>query len=239
MSDIHEWFGRSGPVLKNMSSHWHVIRSAQQFNEEGRAALMALVERYYRPIYRTLLTWGIAREEAIELTHRFTADFCDGYVVAMANQDRGQFRDYLTACLRNFVRKQRRSEEVRRPRPVATGDLCAREQEPQDDLERQMAWETFTQARKETEGRLGAESVPWRAFHLHDLEPEGRLNKTPSEWGDVFGVSAKQFYRALYRARQVFKEEACRLLADTVATETQLDAEIGWFVRCIRQGPVT
>ena len=156
----------------------------------------------------------------------------------MANQDRGQFRDYLAACLRNFIRKERRAEKVRRPRPVAEGDLCGRELRPEDGLDRQMAWETFTQARKQVEARLGSESVPWRAFHLHDLEPEGRLNKTLAEWGDTFGVSTKQFERALYRARQVFKEEACRLLADTVATETQLDAEIAWFVRCIHQGPV-
>ncbi len=125
MIDIHAWFGRSGPVLKSMSSHWHVIRSAQQLDEEGRKALMALVERYYRPIFRTLLTWGIAREEALELTHRFIADFCDGYLVASARAEKGQFRDFLASCLRNFVRKQRRTEGRRRERPVAEGDLCA------------------------------------------------------------------------------------------------------------------
>ncbi len=102
-----------------------------------------------------------------------------------------------------------------------------------------MAWETFTQARKQTEAVLGPDSVAWRALHLHDLDAEGRIRKTPTEWAATFDVSVKQFQRALYRARQVFKEQACHLLADTVATESQLDAEIGWFVRCIRQGPVS
>ncbi|GEM_PF-3193249 len=237
MSDMHMWFERYGPLLLNMSSHWMVIRSAQQLGEEALAARKVLAERYYRPIYHTLLTWGLNREDALDATHQFLADFCEGRYIESADAERGKFRHYLAACLRNMLRKEWRTQERHPQRALTKDDEDGVVAVTTDELDREMAWETYREALKQTEMVLGSDCLTWRLFYEYDVEPQGHVPRTPAEWADRYGVDVRKIEREVLKARRTFETIVCRLLADTVGTEKQLDEEIKWFIRCIAAGP--
>lgn len=86
-------------------------------NPEGRKALCALIERYWRPAYGYLRCLRhLGEEEGLELTQEFFARVIEKGRIGDLAPGRGSFRGYLKACLQNFSVSAARADRSRRPR---------------------------------------------------------------------------------------------------------------------------
>lgn len=234
--DLSDWFGKSGPPLGALSTHWSAVLAARQPTDEGKAALRRLAERYYRALFRVMRATGTPRDEAEEMTQRFILVFCEGKYVHLADPGKGSFRAFLKTCLRNFASDEREKERRRKGRPLEKMPEPAGRDSTEEVLDRELAWQTLQEAREATKARLADQTDAWEALRRFDLDArrEGRSHDAVAA---EIGIDVPRFRRALYRARQVFKEEVCRALREGLGAEADLDAEVEWFLKAIAQGP--
>lgn len=106
---------------------WTVVQEAKGQGDLAHSrALGRLVSVYWRPVYTTLrLDWRVDVEEARDLTQEYFAVFLEkGYLDDVA-RERGRFRAFVKASLRNFMLNERRdARAVKRG-----GDACRVEME--------------------------------------------------------------------------------------------------------------
>jgi RNA polymerase sigma-70 factor (ECF subfamily) len=135
---------RSEPPPRSdfVTTHWSVVLTAGR-TDSNRAqdALASLCQTYWLPLYAYVRRAGYLREEAEDLTQEFFARLLAQNTVAKADPERGRFRSFLLASLKNFLnhewdkaRAQKRggrvqllplefdTAETRILQPVASGD---------------------------------------------------------------------------------------------------------------------
>lgn len=86
------------------STAWSNILDARDGDREVRErALEKLVSVYWRPIYWTLrLDWSERPEDARDLTQDYFAAFLEDEMLARVVREKGRFRHYVKATLKNF-----------------------------------------------------------------------------------------------------------------------------------------
>lgn len=86
------------------TTHWSVVLAAKSKTDPGaRAALEELCRTYWFPLYAYVRRRGHTREEAEDLTQEFFRRFLAGESLDRINSERGRFRAYLLAALKNFL----------------------------------------------------------------------------------------------------------------------------------------
>jgi RNA polymerase sigma-70 factor (ECF subfamily) len=70
---------------------------------EGRAALVALCESYWYPLYAFVRKRGYARDEARDLTQEFFLRIIEGHYLERADPEKGRFRSFLLKSFRFFL----------------------------------------------------------------------------------------------------------------------------------------
>src|SRR2546430_2186083 len=113
------------------TTHWSVVLEAQGPTPAAQAALEKLCRTYWRPVYGFVRREGYKPEEAQDLTQAFFARLLERRDLETVREERGLFRSYLLAALKNFLFKARHREmTVKRGEGRALGsleDLLARE----------------------------------------------------------------------------------------------------------------
>jgi len=95
--------GQSDPFA---TTHWSVILAAgrsQADPEVARAALAQLCQTYWAPLYSFVRSRGHAVHDAQDLTQSFFAYLIDKKIYARADRQKGKFRSFLLASLKNFL----------------------------------------------------------------------------------------------------------------------------------------
>src|SRR5512144_650404 len=96
------------------TTHWSVVLAAGG-GEAGHAALAALCETYWYPIYAFARRKGYRPADAQDLTQSFFAYLIEARLVEKADRSRGRFRSFLLACFINFIESQElRSRAMKR-----------------------------------------------------------------------------------------------------------------------------
>src|SRR5262245_55051916 len=88
------------------TTHWSVVVRAggnQAQNSEAGIALQTLCRNYWFPLYAYVRRRGYARADAEDLTQSFFAKLLEKGDVGRATPQRGRFRTFLLASLRNFL----------------------------------------------------------------------------------------------------------------------------------------
>src|SRR5260221_10821952 len=123
------------------TTRWTQVRRAVGSDDTAaRAALAALCEGYWYPIYAFIRRSGKSPHDAEDLTQGFFARLVEKRVLAGADPTKGKLRPFLLACARHFL-----SDEHDRARAQKRGaallpsfDAIAAEEryaiEPVDDL---------------------------------------------------------------------------------------------------------
>jgi RNA polymerase sigma factor (sigma-70 family) len=96
-------------------THWSIIAAAgeTQVNPEAaRAALADLCQTYWGPLYAFVRSRGYPVHDAQDLTQGFFAYFIEHKVYARADREKGKFRSFLLASLKNFLADARDREEA-------------------------------------------------------------------------------------------------------------------------------
>jgi DNA-directed RNA polymerase specialized sigma24 family protein len=95
--------GQSDPFAP---THWSVITAAGESQispESARAALTQLCQTYWPPLYSFVRSRGYSTHDAQDLTQSFFAFLIDRKIYARANRQKGKFRSFLLASLKNFL----------------------------------------------------------------------------------------------------------------------------------------
>src|SRR6266852_6955596 len=87
-------------------THWSVVLAAGRSEadpEVARAALAQLCETYWAPLYSFVRGRGYAVHDAQDLTQSFFAYLIEHEIYARADRQKGRFRSFLLASLKNFL----------------------------------------------------------------------------------------------------------------------------------------
>jgi RNA polymerase sigma factor (sigma-70 family) len=88
------------------STHWSVVFAAGRSEAEpqtAEAALAELCQVYWAPLYGFVRSRGHTVHDAQDLTQSFFAYLLEHRVYARANRQKGRFRSFLLASLKNFL----------------------------------------------------------------------------------------------------------------------------------------
>ena len=222
------------------TTHWSVVLQAGQPGAPGyQQALETLCRGYWFPLYAYLRRHGYDSHQAEDYTQAFFCRVLEKQVLRLADSKRGRFRSFLLATLKNFLADERdraRAQKRGGGRKLLSIDFNEAENqyalEPADRLspeklfdkswaltvlERTMACLKTELARKNKKELfdhlkiyLTAEkgSIPYR-------DTAAELNMTEAA-----------VRTAVHRLRRHYRKSLRDEIAQTVATEDQIDEEI-------------
>jgi RNA polymerase sigma factor (sigma-70 family) len=88
------------------STHWSVIVAAGGSDAEpdiAQAALAELCQTYWAPLYGFVRSRGYTEHDAQDLTQSFFAYLIEHKIYARVDRQKGRFRSFLLASLKNFL----------------------------------------------------------------------------------------------------------------------------------------
>jgi DNA-directed RNA polymerase specialized sigma24 family protein len=107
-----------GPGGDFLTTHWSLIDGATQNQDEDRALVAVLVQRYWKPVYCYLRRKGRPNEEAKDLTQSFFHEIVlNRGLLQRADPAQGRFRTFLLHALDQFLIDQKRRETAKKRIP--------------------------------------------------------------------------------------------------------------------------
>ena len=223
------------------STAWSVVVDARDGEQDVRdRALEKLVSVYWRPVYWTLrLDWAENPENARDLTQAYFASFLEHDMLARVGREKGRFRHYVRATVKNFMLNERRAGDARRRgggrRIIALDDLLEVEsaptaaEEPADrrfdrELMRSVVHESLRAVRErcEKEGK----KLSYDLFYTYYLEQSSGRRLRYEELQERFGVGAHEVKNRLAEMRARFRRTVLEHLRDGTTSEDELLAEV-------------
>ena len=228
------------------TTHWTLVLNAGSPGmAEGRAALVALCESYWYPLYAFVRRRGYPREEARDLTQDFFLRILEGRYLDRADPGKGRFRSFLLKSFRFFLcdesdraRAQKRGgDSAALPFEIASGEERF-EREPRDEETPERIYErrwavsvlerAVNQLRREYEEH-------GRAEHFERLKgfliggSEGPYAALAREMGTSEGALKVSIHRLRKRYRELFRIE----IAGTVADPADVEPEVRFLVAAL------
>ena len=214
--------------------------------EVRRAAFGALVESYWKPVYKYLRAQGrLDAEDARDLTQGFFAQALEKGTFGRYEPDKARFRTFLRLCLDGFVANERKAAgRLKRgggTTPLSL-DFEGAEQEIAHQFARQGAAETlgpeeyfhrewvrslFAHAvetlrqRAEASGR----GLRFALFERYDLEGDAGDRPTYAALAAEHGVSPEKVTNELAAARRELRAIVLETLRELTGSEAELRAE--------------
>jgi RNA polymerase sigma factor (sigma-70 family) len=221
------------------TTHWSLVAAAGQDDSAARQALAELCERYWYPLYAYVRRRTPDVHEAQDLTQAFFAHLLDRKAVAVADRERGRFRSFLLASLRNFLANEHeRAAAAKRGggRPVVSLDFDEGESrlklEPVDELtperlfERQWTLTLLDDVVRRLEAELTSAG---KGDQFRVLKPflAGPSNDQP--YGSAaaeLGMTEEAVRQAVHRLRKRYRELLRAAVAETLDASEDVDDEI-------------
>jgi RNA polymerase sigma-70 factor (ECF subfamily) len=223
-----------------------IVRAGGPDTSQARSALEHLCRQYWFPLYSFVRRQGRPHHEAEDCTQEFLARLLAAEGVGRARPERGKFRTFLLAGLRNFLTNEwHRSQTAKR----GGGQVL-------QSLEFIAAEETYR--REPADPGLTPEQIFDRAWALGMIERSiGGLKKeyensgrgvlfealVPLVWGDKSGalattaarlnMSAHAFTVALARLRQRVAQRLRADVAETVVDSADVDGELRHLIAAV------
>ena len=221
-------------------THWSVVLSAADSTAPASlAALEKLCQTYWYPLYAYVRRKGCGPEDAQDLTQGFFARLLEKKFLRQVDRGKGKFRSFLLASLEHFLAKEWRDAKRQKrgggcPH-IALDSLEAEERyrlEPSDTLSADRIYDRrwalalleATFARLRAECAASGKTALFEALKGTLCAEEGPSSQ--AELAARLGMSVGAVKVAAYRLRQRYGELLRAEVADTVATEGEVDEEI-------------
>lgn len=233
----------NGRPTSFQTTHWSVILAAGQDGDTKTAtALERLCQTYWFPIYAYLRRQNHDSHEAQDLTQAFFAHLLERDRLRSVHPDKGKFRSFLIAALKNFlVNEHDKRQCLKRggqftfiPLDVENGETRYHlepfhELTPDKAFERTWALATLDAVLRRLRDEYTADG---KAELFGTLQPylSGDKGATPySEVANQLGLTESAVKMAVLRLRRRFGESLRQEIAQTVAEPSEIDEEI----RCL------
>lgn len=118
MAGYHDQTDMGGVGEVFLTTHWSLLENIQSDNDEDRALIGLLLERYWKPVYCYLRHKGYSNEEAKDLTQGFLHEVVlNRKLVQRADQSKGRFRTFLLHALDQYLLNEKRRQTTRKRIP--------------------------------------------------------------------------------------------------------------------------
>lgn len=222
------------------TTHWSVVIAAgSPDSTRYKEALETLCRTYWFPLYAYLRRRGYDRHQAEDCIQGFFASLMEKQGLRLADSDRGKFRSYLLGALKHFIADERdRTKTQKRGRDCRIFSLDfdsgeaqyapepAHQLSPDKLFERSWALTVL----REATSKLEAE---WSAMHKQELFQHLVVYLAPAEetmsYRDMaaeLSMSEAAVKTAIYRMRKRYRELLRGEVAQTVATEEEIEDEL-------------
>ena len=102
-----------------LTTHWSLIESIKAGQDEDRALIGLLLERYWKPVYCYLKQKGYSNEDAKDLTQGFFHEVVlEHHLIEKADPAKGRFRTLLLVALDRYLGDVRDRENAQKRRPT-------------------------------------------------------------------------------------------------------------------------
>jgi len=229
-----------------VTTRWTVVlQAARSDTTRARAALEHLCQAYWFPLYAYARRRGHSSHDAEDLTQGFFASLLKLNSLAAISPDRGKFRAYLLAAMKNYLHTEwdRASAQKRDVRLTLSLDVDAAEnryhQEPSENgppelvFDRQWALTLLDRVIQHLRQEYERSD---RAVIFHELRHAITLGADLVPGEDLaarLGMSEEAVRVAAHRLRKRYRQMLREEIAETVADESEIDAEMDYLRRVI------
>ncbi|MDA1016542.1 MAG: sigma factor [Planctomycetota bacterium] len=230
--------------VRFQTASWSLVANAGGDGPGGRAAIDQLCGTYWSPLYVFLRGLGQSQSDAEDIVQSFFIHLLEDRVLEYADQDRGRFRTFLIAAIKQFVAREhvRRSARLRKPdRAILSHDFGVAEQmystRGQDEKTPEVlfdrAWaltlldQTVTKLRDEY---ARADKVELFEKLLPALTSDRRIARDVSAQLQMSGGAVRV---AVHRLRKRYGTILRRLISETVQDPSEVDDELHALMRAI------
>jgi len=222
------------------TTHWSVVLTAKRDDTKARAALSELCLAYREPILRYVervvqgdSSYRYGGRNAEDLTHDFLVKLLEGNMFARLRRLEGRFRVYLLGAVRHFLTHIRQQESAAKRGggivhlPLRE-DILPTEADAGFDAMYDHDWATATIDRAVTALGDSPETQTLLPWLTREWMPEDRARLAAE-----LGMTDTALRVALHRLRKKFRNGIREQIARTVASESEIDAELDHLIRAM------
>jgi RNA polymerase sigma-70 factor (ECF subfamily) len=234
------------------STHWSVVLAAGRSRAEptiAHAALAELCQTYWTPLYSFVRSRSYTVHDAQDLTQSFFAYLIEHKIYARVDRQKGRFRSFLLASLKNFL-----ADTADRERTLKRGggqDLLPLDEEQIKDAEllfqshnaRSSGDQIFDRSWAEALVAAGLErlSADFKGESREKLFNELRVFLTSgadplptyAEVASRLGITESTLRSHVTRLRARYREVLRAEVRQTVDTEAEVDEELHELLRVL------
>jgi len=221
-----------------------VLKAAEDSSDQSQEALAALCKAYWYPLYAFVRRRGHSPEEAQDLTQEFFARLLEKHYVRDCRQERGRFRSFLLASMKNFLANEwDRTQADKRGGgnlPVSLDAVIQNGEhryslEPRNNLtpenifEKEWAVTLLDQTLRALEKEFELAGKKHQFTRLKDFltGPETRIPY--SEVAHSLGISEGAVKVAVLRVRARFREILRQEISETVSDPSEVGDEFRYL----------
>jgi RNA polymerase sigma factor (sigma-70 family) len=236
------------------STHWSVVLAAGRSQAEpdvAGAALAALCQIYWAPLYSFVRSRGHSVHDAQDLTQSFFVYLLEHKVYARADREKGRFRSFLLASIKNFL-----ADAADRQRTLKRGgaqDFLPLHEEQAEEAESLFQTHSRTSNEDRLFDRSWAEALiaaglerlaanykdegKERLFNELRVFVAGGAELPPNynELADRLRIAESTLRSHVTRLRARYREALRVEVRRTVNTETQVDEELRELLHVLTQ----
>jgi RNA polymerase sigma-70 factor (ECF subfamily) len=220
-----------------LTTSWSLISQTREPGETARVATAALCQQYWHPLYVYIRRAGQSAHAAEDTVQDFFIHVVEDDVFARADAERGRFRTFLLAALRQFLARQHRDQTRQKRAPGSkllsldvehAEKVLADSADASPDRAFDRAWALtqldLTWRRLEEEHRDDG-----KADLVRLLRPviSGTVATPIREIAAQLSMSEGAVNVAAHRLRRRFGEALRKQVAQTLVSQEEVDDEIG------------
>ena len=219
-----------------------VERTRSGDEETRRVALAAIIEAYWKPVYKYLrVKWSLAPDEAADLTQEFFTTTLEKDVIEKYAPERARFRTYLRMCLDGFAGNARKAERrLKRGGGVsivpldfetAEGEIVTHEPAVDADVDELFyrEWVRALLERSVADLQRAADAagrpVMFEVFKRYDLIDDGETRPTYAAIAVDLGLTAATVTNHLAAMRRQFRAIVLERLRELTSSEEEWETE--------------
>jgi RNA polymerase sigma factor (sigma-70 family) len=215
-----------------------VLHAGQADSPNASAALDKLCRSYWFPLYVFVRRQGYDADQAQDLTQEFFCRVLQKNYLRTADPNRGRFRSFLLGSLKHFLADEwDRSQRQKRGGGATTFSLDAEGAErryqlepadsrtPETAYQRRWAEELVEQVMTRLHGEYVREGKADR-FEAFKAFLVGDDPASQAEVGSRLGMSESAVKSAMFRMRQRYAELFREEIAQTVASQSEVEDEL-------------
>lgn len=229
------------------TTHWTVVLAAgQRHTPQSDHALEELCRTYWFPLYAYVRRRGNAKADAEDLVQAFFERFLAKNYLEGLNEERGRFRAFLLAALKNFLTNEwKKSQRLKRGGGEMMLSLdwesadtkfqvaATNEPNPEQVFDREWALALLAKVIERLQAECAAEGRAQLFEQLKVFLTTGKGESAHAEVARELGMEEGAVRVAVHRLRKryrvLLREEIAQTLSDSAMVDEEMRALFGAF----------